>query len=72
MAVFSFTATSYDVDEQAGPAVMVVELSGCDLTFSIDILIDTVGAGSARGTLGYALVVLYVVKFIFYQFTENR
>ena len=49
-AVFSFTETSYDVSEDAGPAVVVVELSGADLTFAIDVTVLTVGGGSATGT----------------------
>ena len=51
VAIFSFTSTSYAVDEQAGPAVMVVELGSCDLTFGIDVTVETVGGGSATGIL---------------------
>ena len=49
-AVFSFTETSYDVSEDAGPAVVVVELSRADLTFPIDVTVETVGGGSATGS----------------------
>ena len=49
-AVFSFTEISYDVNETAGPAIVVVELSGADLTFAIDVTVETVGGGSATGT----------------------
>ena len=48
--MFSFTETSYDVSEDAGPAVVVVELGGADLTFPIDVTVESVGGGSATGT----------------------
>ena len=49
-AVFSFTEISYDVNETAGPAIVVVELSGADLTFAINVTVETLGGGSATGT----------------------
>ena len=48
--MFSFTETSYDVSEDAGPAVVTVELSGADLTFPIDVTVETVAGGTAIGT----------------------
>ena len=48
--MFSFTEASYDVSEDAGTAVVVVELGGADLTFPIDVTVETVGGGSATGT----------------------
>ena len=49
-AVFSFTETSYDVNENAGTAAVTVELSGADLTFPIDMTVETVAGGTATGT----------------------
>ena len=49
-AVFSFTETSYDVSEDAGPAVVTVELGGADLTFPINVTVETIAGGTATGT----------------------
>ena len=68
MAVFSFTATSYDVDEQTGPALKVVELDGCNLTFSIDVTVETVGGGSATGIVGAIVYNIYHKKWIMSSF----
>ena len=38
------------MNETAGPAIVVVELSGADLTFAINVTVETVGGGSATGT----------------------
>ena len=51
-AVFSFTQTSYDVDEGAGNAAVAVELSGADLTFPVPVTVETVLGGSASGMYG--------------------
>ena len=69
VAEFSFTSISSDVDEHAGPAVKVVELSGCSLTFAINVTVETVGGGSATGMEGIAIVAcLYI---IYSQLTEQ-
>ena len=60
VAVFSFTSTSYAVGEHAGPALKVVELGGCDLSFAIDVTVNTVGGGSAIGTVEAIVVCMWL------------
>ena len=54
--MFSFTETSYDVSEDAGPAVVVVELGGAHLTFPIDVTVETIAGGTATGTCYCGLI----------------
>ena len=40
---------SYDVDESALIATVVVELSSAELTFAIDVTVETVSGGTTTG-----------------------
>lgn len=49
-AVFSFTQASYDVNESAGSAAVFVMLGQADLTFAIDVTVQTIDTGSGSAT----------------------
>ena len=40
----------HTVDEDAGPAVVMIELVGGELTFDIVVTVETTGIGSATGS----------------------
>ena len=46
MAVFALNPTTYTVNEDEGPAVVVIECTGGTLTFPIEVNFETVEAGS--------------------------
>ena len=46
MAVFWLNPTTYTVNEDEGPAVVMVECTGGTLTFDIEVTFETVVAGS--------------------------
>ena len=46
VATFSLMPTTYTVKENVGDAVVVVECVGGDLTFDIEVILETVVAGS--------------------------
>ena len=46
VATFSLTPTTYMVNEDGGNAMVVVEHSGGELTFDIEVFFETVEAGS--------------------------
>ena len=49
VAVFSFTQTSYNVVEGNESAAVIVELSGCDLDFDINVTVLTIDVGPRSG-----------------------
>ena len=52
MATFSLVPTTYTVEEGVGDAVVVVECTGGNLTFDIEVTFETVVLGStATGTI---------------------
>ena len=56
------------MNEAAGPAVVIVQLSGADLTFAIDVTVETIdtGAGSGSAT-GNKYTVLSRKKLIYFR-----
>ena len=46
MATFSLMPTTYTVEEDVGDAVVVVECTGGNLTFDIEVTFETIVAGS--------------------------
>ena len=46
VATFSLMPTTYTVDEDVGDAVVVIECTGGNLTFNIEVMLETVAAGS--------------------------
>ena len=38
------------MNEAAGPAVVIVQLSGADLTFAIDVTVETIDTGAGSGS----------------------
>ena len=59
MAVFALSPTNYTVNEDEGPAVVVVACTGGTLTFPIEVTFETVEAGStATGTYKSSILVI--------------
>ena len=55
VAEFALAPTAYTVDEDDGPAVVIVEVTGGELTFDIEVDFETVLAGSTATGISQVL-----------------
>ena len=61
MATFSLAPTTYTVEEAVGDAVVVVEYTGGALTFDIEVIFETVAAGSTATGISQVQTVIHII-----------